>query len=84
MKIRAAEWMHDASDGVSQVAYREAITKPCEIEHTHKKQSGGSGQFAKVVVKFEPLGEEDGESGFVFSQERIPSPCAMIKWYSSL
>jgi elongation factor G len=50
------------------VAYREAITKACEVEHTHKKQSGGSGQFAKIVVKFEPLDEEE-ESGFIFSQE---------------
>merc|ERR1719333_862688 len=63
------EFKVECDIGPPQVAYREAITKPCEIEHTHKKQSGGSGQFAKVVVKFEPLGEEDGESGFVFSQE---------------
>jgi elongation factor G len=52
-----------------QVAYREAITKTCEIEHTHKKQSGGSGQYAKIKVKFEPLEGEDGVSGFVFAQE---------------
>merc|ERR1719199_2472465 len=38
--------------GAPQVAYREAISKPATVEHTHKKQSGGSGQFAKVVVKF--------------------------------
>merc|ERR1719337_615336 len=41
--------------GAPQVAYREAISKPATVEYTHKKQSGGSGQFAKVVVKFEPL-----------------------------
>merc|ERR1719409_1606320 len=41
--------------GAPQVAYREAIDKPATVEYTHKKQSGGSGQFAKVVVKFEPL-----------------------------
>merc|ERR1719298_16589 len=58
--------------GAPQVAYREAITRPATVEYTHKKQSGGSGQFAKVVVKFEPLeGEEeaDGTTGFVFNQE---------------
>tara|TARA_B100000513_G_scaffold183568_1_gene103708 strand:+ start:369 stop:2648 length:2280 start_codon:yes stop_codon:yes gene_type:complete len=54
--------------GPPQVAYREAITRPCEISHTHKKQSGGSGQFAKVVVKFDLL-EEGAESAFVFEQE---------------
>merc|ERR1719298_340797 len=57
--------------GAPQVAYREAIDKPVTVEYTHKKQSGGSGQFAKVVVKFEPLDGEDEEatSGFIFDQE---------------
>merc|ERR1719482_2228418 len=58
--------------GAPQVAYREAISKPATIEYTHKKQSGGSGQFAKVVVKFEPLESEEGgssASGFEFEQE---------------
>merc|ERR1719453_2160160 len=40
---------------------------PCTIDYTHKKQSGGSGQFAKVQVKFEPLVGED--AGFQFEQE---------------
>jgi elongation factor G len=55
--------------GPPQVAYREAISKPATVEYTHKKQSGGSGQFAKVVVKFEPLDGEEGASGFLFAQE---------------
>merc|ERR1719443_2832929 len=57
--------------GAPQVAYREAISKEATIEYTHKKQSGGSGQYAKILVKFEPLSEEDGEntSGFIFEQE---------------
>jgi len=56
--------------GPPQVAYREAITRVATVEYTHKKQSGGSGQFAKIVVKFEPLGEDDDQtSGFIFDQE---------------
>merc|ERR1719399_2316273 len=56
--------------GAPQVAYREAIDKPATVEYTHKKQSGGSGQFAKVVVKFEPLdGEDEEKTGFIFDQE---------------
>jgi len=59
--------------GPPQVAYREAITKKATVEYTHKKQSGGSGQFAKVVVNYEPLEaeeiEEAGGSGFIFTQE---------------
>lgn len=40
---------------IPKIAYREAITKPCEAEYTHKKQSGGHGQYARVVMRFEPL-----------------------------
>ena len=57
------EFKVDANVGDPQVAYRETITKPCDIEYTHKKQSGGAGQFAKVKIKFEPL---EGYSGFEF------------------
>uniref|UniRef100_A0A7S0IQN7 Elongation factor G, mitochondrial n=1 Tax=Calcidiscus leptoporus TaxID=127549 RepID=A0A7S0IQN7_9EUKA len=60
------EFKVECDIGPPQVAYREAITRPCTIEHTHKKQSGGSGQFAKVIVKFDPL---DEEGGFLFAQE---------------
>ena len=45
------EFKVDANVGNPQVAYRETITKPCDIEYTHKKQSGGAGQFAKVKIK---------------------------------
>merc|ERR1719487_2654392 len=66
------EFKVECQIGAPQVAYREAISKPATVEYTHKKQSGGSGQFAKVVVKFEPLESEDGSSaasGFIFEQE---------------
>ena len=54
------------------MAYREAITKSATVDYTHKKQSGGSGQYAKIVVKFEPLEaaeDDDGPVGFVFEQD---------------
>ncbi len=57
------EFKVEANIGAPQVAYREAITKAYDIDYTHKKQSGGAGQFARVKMKFEPL--EPG-SGFVF------------------
>ncbi len=58
------EFKVDCNVGEPQVAYRETITKPCDIEYTHKKQSGGAGQFAKVKIKFEPL---EGYTGFEFA-----------------
>jgi len=60
------EFKVDANVGAPQVAYRETITKATEIDYTHKKQTGGSGQFARVKMAFEPL--EPG-SGFVFEDE---------------
>ena len=58
------EFKVDANVGDPQVAYRETITKPCDIEYTHKKQSGGAGQFAKVKIKFEPT---EDHTGFEFN-----------------
>ena len=57
------EFKVEANVGEPQVAYRETITKPCDIEYTHKKQSGGAGQFARVKIKFEPI---EGYNGFEF------------------
>ncbi len=48
------EFKVDANVGAPQVAYRETISKAAEIDYVHKKQSGGAGQFAKVVLQFEP------------------------------
>jgi elongation factor G len=58
------EFKVEANVGAPQVAYRETITRAAEIDYTHKKQSGGSGQFARVKLVFEPIvkGEDDGFS----------------------
>ncbi|MCG7285128.1 elongation factor G [Cellulomonas sp. ACRRI] len=56
------EFKVEANVGKPQVAYRETIRRKVEkIDYTHKKQTGGSGQFAKVQMTFEPLETEDGE-----------------------
>jgi len=62
------EFKVDANVGQPQVAYRETITRPAEVDYTHKKQTGGSGQFARVKVNFMPA--EQGE-GFVFDSKIV-------------
>jgi elongation factor G len=54
----------DANVGAPQVAYRETLGRKAEIDYTHKKQSGGSGQFARIKLVFEP-----GEPGSGYSFE---------------
>jgi elongation factor G len=49
------EFKVEANVGAPQVAYRETITRTVEHDYTHKKQSGGSGQFARLKLRFEPL-----------------------------
>jgi elongation factor G len=58
----------EANIGAPQVAYRESLGKRAEIDYTHKKQTGGTGQFARVKIVFEP--GEPG-SGFVFESSVV-------------
>ena len=69
------EFKVEANVGKPQVAYRETLTKAVEkVEYTHKKQTGGSGQFGRVIIKIEPNTEEGG--GYLFENKvtggRIP------------
>ena len=70
----------DAAVGAPQVAYRETISRTSTVDYTHKKQTGGAGQFARVAIRFEP--QEPG-AGVLFEsaivggsvpQEYVPVP----------
>ncbi|MFD1212871.1 elongation factor G [Arthrobacter sp. GCM10027362] len=82
------EFKVEANVGKPQVAYRETIKRAVEkVDYTHKKQTGGSGQFAKVQVTFEPLDTSDGTfyefenkvTGGRIPREYIPSVDAGIQ-----
>jgi elongation factor G len=62
------EFKVEATVGAPQVAYRETITRKQEVDYTHKKQTGGTGQFARVKIVLEP--QEQG-AGFVFESKII-------------
>lgn len=82
------EFKVEANVGKPQVAYRETIRRAVEkIDYTHKKQTGGSGQYAKVQMTFEPLDPAEGElyefenkvTGGRIPREYIPSVDAGIQ-----
>ncbi|MEO0760370.1 MAG: elongation factor G [Pseudomonadota bacterium] len=56
------EFKVEANIGQPQVAYRETVTRSSEIDYTHKKQSGGSGQFARIKLVIEPTEVGEGYS----------------------
>ncbi len=62
------EFKVEANVGAPQVAYRETITRRHEVDYTHKKQTGGSGQFARVKLVIEP--QEQG-AGFEFESKIV-------------
>ncbi|ARJ68579.1 elongation factor G [Paracoccus contaminans] len=62
------EFKVEANIGAPQVAYRETISQPAEIDYTHKKQTGGTGQFARVKLQIDPT--EPGE-GYSFESKIV-------------
>jgi elongation factor G len=58
----------DANIGAPQVAYRERLSRKAEIDYTHKKQTGGTGQFARVKIVFEP---NEAGGGNVFESQIV-------------
>jgi len=62
------EFKVEANIGAPQVAYRETLTRATEIDYTHKKQTGGSGQFARVKLAIEP---NEAGAGFLFESKIV-------------
>ena len=62
------EFKVEANVGAPQVAYRETITRPFKMDYTHKKQSGGAGQFARIIIEFEP---QEAGAGYEFESKIV-------------
>merc|ERR1712232_1417233 len=75
------EFNVEANVGAPSVSYREAITQTAEIDYTHKKQSGGSGQYARVKIVFEPKDMSEEEAGMDFEFETDIKGGAVPKEY---
>ena len=67
------EYQAEVEVGRPQVAYRESITQPASFNYLHKKQTGGSGQFGRVIGRIEPAEEEDFEFGWEVTGGNIPT-----------
>merc|ERR1712086_675103 len=71
LEIIVDRMMRECNVGAPQVSYREAITQSAEIDYTHKKQSGGSGQYARIKLVFEPkeFSEDEDSMDFEFASD---------------
>ncbi len=66
--LRRAPYNCEVIVGDPQVAYRETITKKTTVDYTHKKQSGGSGQFARIILEIEP---QEAGAGYLFESKIV-------------
>ncbi len=72
MERMKREYRAEVEAGMPQVAYRESITRPAFFDHTHKKQTGGAGQYGRVIGRLEPLAEGNYEFADEVKGGRIP------------
>ena len=63
------EYSAQVATGKPRVAYKETITQKAEFNYTHKKQTGGAGQFGRVAGYLMPINVESDESGFIFESK---------------
>ncbi len=66
----------DATLGAPRVAYREALTVAAEVDHTHRKQNGGTGQYARIKLVLEP--RDPGEAGLLFENQCVGGAVPML------